>query len=81
MHSQTQTSFNTDIHSVMQVAGRKSARFEVEYRGHQIQPCEAILLLAAESGCGISGSSVAFRLKGQVTGAKPQVNVMHDYIL
>ena len=56
-----------------QIPARKSASIEIGYRGHQIQPCDAVLLLMAMSGCGISGTSVAFRLQGQVTGAEPQV--------
>ena len=60
-----------------QVAGRKSASLEIKYKGHQIRPCDAVLLLVAESGRGTSGTSVAFQLHGQVTGAKPQVSLVN----
>lgn len=59
----------------MQIPGRKNASVEVQYRGHQIEPCDAVLLLVAESGCGTCGNSMAFQLQGQVTGAKPQVHL------
>ena len=58
---------------LIQIGGRKSGSIEVEFRGRQIRPCDAVLLLVAESGRGTSGTSVAFHLQGRVTGALPQV--------
>ena len=70
----------TCIFRTSQVAGRKSASMELQYKGHQIQPHEAVLLLVAESRCGISGTSVAFQLHGRVTGVKPQVSYTYMHI-
>lgn len=67
------------MYMYMQIPGRKNASIEVQYKGHRIEPCDAVLLLVAESGCGTYGTSMAFHLQGRVTGAKPQVH-LHLYV-
>ena len=57
----------------LQLSPRKTILVDVKFLGQHTHSSTAVLLLVAKGGGATSGATLAFKMEGCVTGAKPQV--------